>query len=144
MRNTILKQKIGATILSLAVLMLPMMAYGSGLIPCGDPVGDPVGSIAVPPSDHPCGFEDLLVLTNNIIHFLMFDVAIPLAALGFMYAGARLVLFQEKEGEWAKAKEIFGDMALGFAYMLGGYLLIKTVIYAFLNTDAGYTTFLIN
>ncbi|MBI5400921.1 MAG: hypothetical protein HZB12_02310 [Candidatus Yonathbacteria bacterium] len=132
---TTVNKKIGAMALSFALLVLPTIAYGAGLIPCGDPAGDPVAAAAVPPTNHPCGFNDVIVLANNIISFLMFKVSIPLAALGFMYAGARLVLFQKKEGEWTAAKERFGDMAMGFGYILGAYVLIKTVLYAFLTTE---------
>lgn len=121
-----MNKKISATVLSLA-LLLPVGSYAAGLIPC----------------DTNCTFNDLIILANNIIKFLMYDVAVPLAALGFMWAGANLVLNQNKEGAWSDAKERFTDMAKGFGIILGAYLVIKLVIYAFLNTEAGFYTFLI-
>lgn len=123
----IMNKKISATALSLALLSLPAVSYAAGLIPC----------------DTNCTFNDLIILANNIIKFLMYDVAVPLAALGFMWAGANLVLNQNKEGAWSDAKERFTDMAKGFGIILGAYLVIKLVIYAFLNTGAGFYTFLI-
>lgn len=123
-----MKQKTITQILSLAVLTLPLTASAQIGIPCNGP---------------DCKFDDLLTLANRIVRFLMIDVAVPLAALGFMYTGGRLVLFQDKEGEWTKAKESFWDMGMGFGIMLGSYVLIKAILYAFLNTDKGFTLFLI-
>lgn len=128
------KTKVAAVLLAFSVL--PMVAYGASLIPCGGDGTDPLTS-------HPCGFNDLLVLANNIVHFLMYDVAVPLAAIGFMWAGANLVLNQDKESAWSEAKGRFTTILTGFGIMLGSYILIKTILYTFLNTDAGFTLFLL-
>lgn len=135
----ITNKKISALILSFALLALPSVVYGAGLIPCGDTI---VGGV-ITPTTHPCGFNDILELANRVIHFLMIDVAVPLAALGFMYTGARLVLVQNKESEWTDAKKRIEDVAIGFGMILGAYVLIKTILYAFLNTGGGYTLFLL-
>lgn len=129
------KQKFGAMVLSFALLILPTVVYGAGLVPCGDapPGVDIVVRGINVNTGHQCAFNDIIILANNIIHFLMYSVAVPLAALGFMYAGARLVLFQNKEGEWTEAKGRFGDIALGFGIILGAYVLIKLVLAAFLT-----------
>lgn len=122
-------KKIGATILSLSILIMPMMVYGAGLIPCGD-IKNADGVIT-----NPCGFYDLIKLANSIIKFLMYDIAIPLATLGFMYVGANFILNQNKEGARSEAKESFLNMAKGFGMILGAYVLIKTVLVAFLACD---------
>lgn len=124
----IINKKTIATLFSLAVFILPTIVYGANLIPCGNVKVDNVVTDM-------CTFDDLIRLANSIIRFLMYDVAVPLAALGFMYSGARLVLFQKKEGEWTSAKERFWDVAMGFGYMLGAYVLIKTVLFWFLSND---------
>lgn len=137
MQKMILNQKISTTVLVLTVLALPVVVYGASLIPCGQPAGTPAIIVGISPhvTTNPCQFNDLFILANLIIHFLLYDVAVPLAALGFMYAGGRLVIFQDKEGEWTKAKGIFEDIALGFGIILGAYVLIKTVLLAFLTTE---------
>lgn len=121
-----------APILSLAVLLLPTIVYGAGLIPCEGTAADP------------CTFDKLIVLANSVVHFLMYSVAVPLAAIGFMWAGGRLVLLQDKEGEWNKAKESFGNIAMGFAIMIGAYVLIKTILFSILRPGSGYTLFILN
>ncbi len=139
MRTTINK-KVGAAVLLVAMLTMPMMVFGAGLIPCGNDInGDGivknvvVGGIVTVKEE--CGFSDILVLANTVIHFLMYQVAVPLAALGFVYTGARLILFQNKEGEWTEAKGRFGDIAMGFGIMLGAFVLIKVVLAAFLGCN---------
>ncbi|MGB2580580.1 MAG: hypothetical protein WBC83_02700 [Minisyncoccia bacterium] len=123
MRKIILNKKIRAAVLSFAVLAIPVVSMAQVGIPCEGTAADP------------CEFNDLVVLANNIIKFLMFTVAVPLAALGFMWAGASLVLNQNKEGAWSEAKERFTDIAKGFGIMLGAYVLIKGVIYSFLTAE---------
>ena len=138
-------KKNTAMILAFAVLFVPMMAYGASLVPCGQPAGTPdiiVGG-ATYQTTNECGFNDLIVLANTIVRFLMYDVAVPLAAIGFMWAGGNLVLNQDKEGAWSDAKERFGNIAKGFGIMLGAYVLIKFVLYTFLNQAGGYTLFLL-
>lgn len=139
MKRIIPNKKIRVVALSFAFLLIPVFAYGQ-LIPCGQPAGTPniiVNGISVVTTNQ-CGFNDLIILMNTIIKFLLFTVAVPLTALGFMWAGASLVLNQEKEKAWSEAKERFENIAIGFGIMLGAYVLIKGVIYLFL-TDAQIT-----
>jgi hypothetical protein len=121
-------KKIGAMMLAGVLFILPAIGLAQISIPCDGP---------------DCGFNDLIILANNIVKFLVFTVAVPLAALGFMWAGAGLVLNQNKEGAWSEAKERFGNIGMGFGIILAAFLLVKMVLYAFLNTDAGFTAFLL-
>ena len=146
MQNTILNQKIWVVILSLAIFIVPSMAFGASLIPCGQRAGsDPitVGSASYETTNE-CGFNDLIILANIIIKFLMIDVAVPLAALGIMWAGGKLIINQNKEGAWTEAKESFGNIGMGFLIMLGAFVLIKLVLFNFLSTEqATFVKFLI-
>jgi len=109
------------------IFVVPMISMAEIGIPCEGP---------------DCGFNHLIILANNIIKFLMFTVAVPLAELGFMWAGAGLVLNQNKESAWSEAKERFGNIAMGFGIMLAAFILVKLILSAFLNTKGGFTLFL--
>ena len=126
-------KKILPSIFASAILVVPMIALGQG--------PDNLGGAICKGSD--CGFEDLMKLANAIVQFLMFKVAIPLATLGFMYAGARLILNQDKEAERSNAKEMLENIGKGFAIMLGSFVLIKFILYQFLNTGADFTLYLL-
>jgi hypothetical protein len=141
------KQKFSATVLAGIVLTIPFMvsaASSSGLVPCGGAPGDTYNSPTGPqPSNHDCGFNDLSIMANTIIHFLMYDVAVPLAALGFMYVGGNLILNQDKPHAWITGKERFWDIGKGFAIMIGAFLLIKLILAQFL-ADGFSASFLLN
>ncbi|MHB1118410.1 MAG: hypothetical protein ACYCZ7_02740 [Minisyncoccota bacterium] len=121
-------KKTAAVVSFFVVLVLPAVTMAQIGIPC---------------SGTDCTFEDLVTLANNIVKFLVFSVSVPLAALGFMWAGASLILNQNKEGAWSEAKERFGNIGMGFGIILAAFLLVKLVLYAFLNTEAGFTAFLL-
>ena len=121
-------KKTSALILAGVALSLPFLAVAQIGIPCNGP---------------DCDFDDLITLANNIIKFLVFTVSVPLAALGFMVAGAKLVLNQNKEGAWSEAKQSFGTIGMGFGIILAAFLLVKMVLFAFLDTDAGFTAWIL-
>lgn len=119
-------------ILSFAILVAPSVAFGASLIPCGGKDQDP------------CEFKHLIKLANTIIRFLMIDVAVPLAAIGFMWTGGNLILNQNKEGAWNDAKSSFSDIGMGFGIMLGAFVLIKFILFAFLSDEqATFVNFII-
>lgn len=119
-------RKITATVLTGAVFVIPAVGLAQVGIPCNGP---------------DCDFNSLITLANNVVKFLVFTVSVPLAALGFMFVGARLVLNQNKEGAWSEAKQSFEYIAIGFGIILAAFLLIKFVLSTFLNV--GYTAFLL-
>lgn len=121
-------KKISAMIFAGTVFTLPFVGLAQIGIPCDGP---------------DCRFEHLIILANNIIKFLMFTVAVPLAALGFMMLGVQILLHPNEADVRSNSKEIAGNIATGFFIMLAAFLLIKMVLFAFLNTDAGFTTFLL-
>ena len=137
MQNTILNQKIWVAVLSLAIFIVPSLAFGASLIPCGQRAGsDPitVGGASYETTNE-CGFSDLIILANIIIKFLMYDVAVPLAALGIMWIGGNFIINQDKESARTEAKKRFGDIVMGFLIMLGAFVLIKLVLFTFLHDD---------
>ena len=121
----IYNQKICAVVVSLAIFIVPVLAFAQIGIPCGD----------FKAGQKECGFDDLIILANNVIKFLMFSVAVPLAAIGFMWVGGNLVINQDKEGAWSTAKNSFWDIIMGFGIMLGAYVFIKTLLFAFLTDE---------
>jgi len=112
--------KISATLLAFSIFFLPVVSWAAIGIPCDGPN---------------CTFDDVIKLVNNVIHFLMFSVAVPLAALSFMFMGGKMVLSPNKESSKTEAKEGMTNIAIGFGIILGAYVLIKTVLFMFLNTE---------
>ncbi|MCK9344927.1 MAG: hypothetical protein M0P64_02230 [Candidatus Pacebacteria bacterium] len=113
-------QKITTTAIAAAILSLPLLSAAQVGIPCNGP---------------DCTFDSLIQLVNNIIKFLMFGVAVPLAAIGFMFVGAKMVLSSNKESAKTEAKESFGNIVKGFLIMLGAYVVVKTIVYSFITDE---------
>ncbi|MBI3634174.1 MAG: hypothetical protein HY228_00970 [Candidatus Yonathbacteria bacterium] len=111
--------KIATTIFAGLIISMPILASAKGLVPCDGPN---------------CDFNQLMIMVNRIIRFLFIDVAIPLTTISFMYIGGRLVLYQDKAGEWKKAKDAFENIGIGFGIMVGAFVLIKFVLSQFLAT----------
>lgn len=126
-----MRQKLFTHALAMTILLAPILAYGadnppdSGFIVCNGP---------------DCNFGHLILLVNKIISFLMYKVAVPLAAIGFVFVGARLVFNQDKDSAWSEARSSFTDIAKGFALIIIAFTLVKFVLYQFLSEE--YKTFI--
>jgi len=119
-------RKISAVMLAGGTFVLPLAVLAQVGIPCNGP---------------DCDFSSLITLANNIIKFLMFTVAVPLAALGFMMLGVQILLHPNEAEARSNAKEIAGNIAKGFGIILAAFLLVKLILSEFLNV--GYTAFLL-
>jgi hypothetical protein len=84
----------------------------------------------------PCDFPKLIQLGINLINFLIY-LSSALAAVSFCYAGFLLITSAGSEGQTTKAKEIFRKTAIGFAWVLGAWLVINTIVSALVGP--GYT-----
>ncbi len=111
------------------LLMLPLFAAAqtakttSGLVPCGiSPVpGGPV------PLEQQCDFIDLMNGVQNVLNFIIYQLATPIAVLMFAYAGFKLVWSQGDTGAEKEARKIFTNTLIGYAVMLSAYLIIKLI-----------------
>ena len=118
------------------IIILPFVASAAGLVPCG---GTPEGGSPEPP----CDFDYLITLVNNIIMFLLYGVAVPLAALGFLWAGGSLIMSQNKASAWTEAKERFGNILLGFGIIAAAFILVKAFLLAFVVPKDGVVNFIL-
>jgi len=106
------------------------IAGGSGLVPCG--AADDPNHTGGPAED--CDFNKFITGIQTLINFLLFVIAIPLAALAFAWAG---VLYMKagtptgSESDAKTAKGIFGSVAYGLAIGLGAWLLVSTILGSF-------------
>ncbi len=91
---------------------------GLGLIPCDN--------IATK-----CNFSQFMNLINTIIHFLLFDLSIPVAAVMFAYAGFLMITAGGEAAQArTKAKNIFTNAAIGLVIMATAWLIVKTILLA--------------
>ena len=77
---------------------------------------------------NPCGFNDVLTLINTIVKFILFNLALPIAAIMFAYAGFELVTSGGSTEKKSKAKEIFTNVAIGLIVIAVAFLIIQTIL----------------
>jgi hypothetical protein len=109
---------------------VPVFAQGN-LIPCNGVVdvtheGVTPGTERVPNIE--CGFPELMKLINNLITFLLFYIATPIAAIVFAYAGWTFMTSGGDEKGRSKAKGMFVKVLLGYILALAAWLLVKTIM----------------
>lgn len=106
----------------------PVDADGLGLIPCD-------GS-----AEKPCDFNALMMLINKIISFILFALALPIAAIMFAYAGFLMVTSGGSAESKGKAKNIFTNAVFGIVIAAGSWLIVKTIL-TILGFDGGWIGF---
>jgi len=102
-----------------SILVLPVLSFSAGLIPCGTDT---------PPNDHPCEFKDFLDLVNNVIKFVLFKMAVPIAAIMFFYAGFKLVTSGGSTENRGIAKKVFSNTVYGLAVAMAAWIIIRTIL----------------
>ncbi len=67
-------------------------------------------------------------LINNVIKFLLFTIATPLAALIFVYAGFMLLTSGGSSEKMTTAKKILTNLIIGYVIALAAWLVINTIL----------------
>lgn len=89
----------------------------TGLVPCDNSIGNL------------CDFDAFMALINKVITFILFDMALPIAAIMFAYAGFLMVTAGgEIAGARTKAKTIFTNTLLGLVFAVAAWLIINTIL----------------
>jgi hypothetical protein len=114
-------------------VVMPSSVYAataSGLIPCGN----------APGAGEACTFDDIIKLAQNVINFLIFKIASPIAAVMFAYAGFLWVTNAGNESKITQAKGIFWAVFIGFVVALAAWLTINMIVNFFLDSSYSLLT----
>jgi len=100
------------------------------LVPCGTSGGED------------CGFKHIFELINKVVTFILFVMAVPIAAIMFAYAGFLLITSGGETSKRTKAKKIFTNVAIGIILAVGAFLIVKTILSLVgYNTGSGWQWF---
>ncbi len=119
------------TITVFATVAFPASADTLGLIPCGN---TEVGGVV---SD-PCTYADIVILAQSIIHFLIFDLAAPIAVIMFAYAGFLYITNGGNESKIKQAHDIFLYVFWGLVITLAAWLVVNFVLSFLLGTGSSF------
>lgn len=96
-----------------------------------------VSAQLVPCTDE-CSFTDLYTLINKIINFIVFVLAVPIAALVITLAGIWLVIYPSNEGKRKEALGMIRTAVVGLLIVLSAYLIVKAIIFGLAgDSDVG-------
>jgi hypothetical protein len=107
------------------LIAVPLFVFAAGLVPCGGE-GEPK-----------CSLSCFYVLIDNVINFLLWYIATPLAASALMVAGI-MFLFGSSEKSIATGKAIFSATIIGLFFAFGAWLIINTILGNLLRPGSVY------
>jgi type IV secretory pathway VirB2 component (pilin) len=99
--------------------------------PDGKPAVDSKGKPTNEKEFRACDFGDAMQLIRNIINFLLFVIATPIAGLVICYAGFQLLTSGGSSEKKTKAKHVLMNMILGYVIALGAWLIVNTIFSTF-------------
>jgi len=136
----------------LGVLLSPVFSFAvdppdnGGLVPCGvekSPIvvvdGKETGGEIINPCEAD-GFGYLMKMINKVVNFILFTMAVPIAAIMFAYAGFLLVTSGGETSKRTKAKSIFTNVAIGLVLAVAAWLIINTIL-SILGFDGSWIGF---
>lgn len=88
----------------------------------------PCGTTNSAPCEGNEGWNNLMKLINNIVNFILFRLALPLAAIMFAYAGFELLTSGGNTEQMKKAKKIFINVAIGLILAAAAWLIVNTIL----------------
>ena len=83
-----------------------------------------------------CTLCYLWKLASNIINFISFNLAIPIATLLFVVAGVIFLTSSGNEQRVSLAKSIFTNVVIGLLIVFCSWLLIDTLMKTLVNPDS--------
>lgn len=92
---------------------------------------DPSAATGLVTCTENCGFGDLMKTIDKVIKFILFDLAIPIAAIMFAYAGFKMVFSGGSSEGMTTAKSIFFNTVVGLLLAAGAFLIIETILAIF-------------
>ncbi len=107
--------------------------FPNGLIPCGQT--DPVTHTVLKKDQ--CDFNDFLQLIYNIIWFLVYALAVPLATISILWAGILYVYSAQDPGKRNEAKKIIHAAIWGLVIALAAQLIVGSVLKLLIRPGAG-------
>lgn len=124
--------------------MVPLVASAqSTIIPCGFDLNAD-GKVLDTPSvwsaspHEECYFYDVITLAQNVVNFLIFKIASPLAAVMFAYAGFLYVTNRGNESQVKQAHDIFLYVFWGLVVALAAWVTVNFILEFFLGASSAF------
>lgn len=111
------------TIISLIGFFLPLTVFAEGLVPC---------------KGTECTFCHFFQLISNIVRFITWDLAMPIAVLMFMYGGIIFLTAGGSEDKVKQGKGIITQTLVGLVIVFIAWILVNTVVTILATQTEGF------
>lgn len=91
----------------------------------------------VPCDGADCTFNHLIELIRRVINFLIFKLAVPLAAVSFAVAGVIILTAGGNESKVEQGKEIAWNVVIGLIIALSAWLVVNAILFALSGRSVG-------
>lgn len=108
-------KKVLINLFVVLIIIFPVVSFSAGLVLC---------------DGKSCDFNALMDLIYGVINFLLFKMALPIAAIMFAYAGFSMVTAPGGEAK-GKAKEVFTNTVIGLVLAVACWIIISTLLSIF-------------
>ncbi|MEK7588267.1 MAG: hypothetical protein AAB438_00430 [Patescibacteria group bacterium] len=75
-----------------------------------------------------CGYNEFIKLINKIVNIILFQIAVPIAAIMFTYAGFKLIFSGGDHHAMEQAKHLFVSVVKGLVLAAAAWLIIHTIL----------------
>lgn len=93
---------------------MPMTSFAEGLVPCDTGAS--------------CDFNAFMDLINGLMDFVLFKLAVPIAAIMFAYAGFKMVTSGGSSEARGVAKNVFSSTVIGFVLAATAWIVVKSIL----------------
>lgn len=126
-------KKFLINIFILSLILLPVLSFAAtpfdgGLVSCGKT------------GQEPCGFNDVMTLIDTFIKFILY-MSVPICAIMFTYAGFLMLTSGGSSEQVSKARGVFTNAAIGLLFVVGAWIIVKTVLSILHYDGAGWIGF---
>ncbi len=105
------------------ILALPFIASAQTLVKCGMTNPDE------------CSYKDLVQLIQDVLNFLIYTLATPIAVLMIAFSGFEMVTSGGDQKKYDNAKKVLINILIGYAVMLAAFLIVKLIFSLFFPED---------
>ncbi|QQR50047.1 hypothetical protein IPF86_03100 [Candidatus Nomurabacteria bacterium] len=121
LKHLLVTLMFAASFVAVPVFAEPTYDASKGLVPCGG--YNPDGS-----EQAMCTFTDIMILINTVINFLIFTLALPIAAIVFAWAGFIFITEGSNQSKRTQAKNMMINVVIGLVLALASWLIVKTIL----------------
>jgi len=111
-----MKKRILILIAINLVILVPFLASARGIVPCGGA------------GENPCNICYLFRGTSNVVNFIVYDFAMPVAVAVLIYGGIMMLTAGASEGNVKKGRDAITKAVVGMVIVLSAWIIVDTVL----------------